>query len=163
MTIRSTALSLLAAGTAGIALMAGGTVAASASSTPGLLTLTRYYSGAKHWSTTGSAPGGNYESELKVAILAKQEPGAVPLYGCMAGHAPLDQFLSLNQSCEGSKNAFLRVEGYLYSSPVPGFTRPIYRCHWAKAQSHFFSLKSTCESTGSNPVKSDFKLGYVKG
>ncbi|MEV0622991.1 hypothetical protein AB0I81_57405 [Nonomuraea sp. NPDC050404] len=169
MTIRRAAVSVVAGCAAGIALVAGGAGAAQAgaateaAAAPGMLTLTRYYNGAKHWSTTGEEPGGAYESELKVAILAEKEAGSVPLYACLAGHAPMDQFLSLNAGCEGVKNASLGLQGYVYSSPAPGFTRPIYRCHWAKSQSHFFSLKADCESTGANPVKSDFKLGYVKG
>ncbi|SDM24936.1 hypothetical protein [Nonomuraea jiangxiensis] len=175
MTIRRTATSVMAGCAATLALISTGvgtaearvaketaTVSSAATSSVELASLTRYYNGSKHWSTTGTAPGGKYAVEGKVAILATQAEGSVPIYSCLAGHAPLDQFLSHHRSCEGDRNAFLRLEGYVYSSPVPGFTQPIYRCHWGKSQSHFFSVASDCESTGANPIKSEFRLGYVK-
>ncbi|MEO3889350.1 hypothetical protein [Nonomuraea sp. B5E05] len=137
-------------------------VAQAATSAPAA-NLVRYYNGAKHWSTTGEAPGGRYKAEGAVTILAKPAPGTVPLYSCMAGHAKLDQFLSLHRRCEGDANSFLRLEGHLYAQPTAGFTRPIYRCHWVAANSHFFSLKSDCEATATTRVTAEHRLGYVRG
>ncbi|MEV0828708.1 hypothetical protein [Nonomuraea rubra] len=125
--------------------------------------LVRYYNGAKHWSTTGEAPGGKYRPEGRVAILANRAPGTIPLYGCMAGHARLDQFLSLRRDCEGDNNSYLRLEGYLHAKPTAGFTRPIYRCHWAAADSHFYSIKADCENTPTTKVTAEGRLGYVRG
>jgi hypothetical protein len=125
--------------------------------------LVRYWSGAKHWSTTGEAPGGKYRAEGAVKVLARPAAGAVPIYGCMAGHAKLDQFLSLRRDCEGENNGYLRLEGYVYTRPTGAFKLAIYRCHWAKAQSHFYSIKADCESTPTTRVTAEGRIGYVQG
>ncbi|MEV0613716.1 hypothetical protein AB0I81_10375 [Nonomuraea sp. NPDC050404] len=156
MIIRRAAAALLAGCAATL------TLAAPAQAAPPTVDLVRYYNGAKHWSTTGEVPGG-YKREGAVTILAVPAKGAVPIYGCMAGYTKGDQFLSHKSDCGRDGHTVLRREGFVYAGPRPGFTRPIYRCYWPKAQSHFFSIAADCENTATTKVNAEFRIGYVKG
>ncbi|MEV0386569.1 hypothetical protein [Nonomuraea sp. NPDC050643] len=132
--------------------------------TTGTVDLVRYYNSpaSKHYSTTGQVPGG-YKREGAVTILAQPVRGAIPIYGCMAGGARNDQYISLHRNCEGAQNTFIKLEGYLYANPTGRFTRPIYRCYWAQAQSHFYSIKADCETTATTKVTAEGRMGYVLG
>ncbi|HEX4812842.1 MAG TPA: hypothetical protein VFV66_08830, partial [Nonomuraea sp.] len=126
----------------------------------GVVQLVRYFGGERHWSTTGPAPGASYRVEGKVPILAESRPGTLAIYGCLAAQAPLDQFLSADRNCEGTRNVFLRTEGYVYKQAAPG-RKAIYRCYVVAHKSHFFSVKPNCESTPGNPVRAEFRIGYT--
>ena len=98
-----------------------------------------------------------------MTISAQPAPGTIPIYGCMAGGAKNDQYISLHRNCEGAQNTFIKLEGYLYANPTGRFTRPIYRCYWAKAQSHFYSIRADCENTATTKVTAEGRMGYVLG
>jgi len=128
--------------------------------------LVRYYDGLKHWSTTGQKPNAKYREEGRVPILAAPAAGSRPIYSCMNGAVPRDQFLTAASDCGNSANAsgnhvLLKLEGYLYTRPAEG-RRPIYRCYVPHVKSHFFSVKSDCESNPpTSPVNAEYVLGYI--
>ncbi|TDD02053.1 hypothetical protein E1292_24405 [Nonomuraea deserti] len=128
--------------------------------------LVRYFDGLKHYVTSGARPGPKYREEGRVPILSRKEPGTRAIYGCLAGNATRDQFLTGAADCENSVNPSakrhikLRTEGYLFTSPGPN-RRALYRCYVPHTQSHFVSLKSDCESNPpTSKVNKEFVLGY---
>ncbi|MFF4625394.1 hypothetical protein [Nonomuraea jabiensis] len=132
---------------------------------PRTVPLVRYFDGLKHYVTSGARPGPNYREEGRFPILTANVPGTRAIYGCMAGQAPRDQFLSATANCENSvagakKNTALRQEGFLYKSPGAG-RRPLYRCYVPHTKSHFVSVRSDCESNPpTSKVNVEFILGY---
>ncbi|HEX4812348.1 MAG TPA: hypothetical protein VFV66_06305 [Nonomuraea sp.] len=140
--------------------------AAAATGTSVGVPLVRYFDGLKHWSTTGQKPNAKYREEGRVPILTTPAEGTRPIYSCMSGTQARDQFLAHSPDCENrvsstGNNVVLRLEGYLYARPA-GNRKPIYRCYVPHTRSHFFSLKSSCESNPpKSTVKSEFVLGYL--
>jgi hypothetical protein len=132
---------------------------------PRAVPLVRYFDGLKHYVTSGARPGPKYREEGRVPILTSKVPGTRAIYGCLAGHAPRDQFLSAAADCENSvskakNNKFLRHEGFLYTSPAAG-RRPLYRCYVPHTKSHFVSVRADCESKPpTSKVNAEFILGY---
>ncbi|MEV0306693.1 hypothetical protein [Nonomuraea fuscirosea] len=154
-------------GTLAAAIVAAGSVVstAHAEAGPRSIPLVRYFDGLKHYVTSGPRPGPNYREEGRFPILTRNTPGTRAIYGCLAGHAPRDQFLSATADCENrpgnaGKNTLLRREGFLYTSPGAG-RRPLYRCYVPHTKSHFVSVHSDCESKPpTSKVNAEFVLGY---
>ncbi|MFG1946336.1 hypothetical protein [Nonomuraea sp. NPDC048826] len=153
---------------AGLVTSGSGIAAAQAEavqSAPRTVPLVRYFDGLKHYVTSGARPGVKYREEGRVPILTSPVPGTRAIYGCLAGHAPRDQFLSADAGCENSVsgakgNTLLRREGFLYKTPGPG-RRALYRCYVPHTKSHFVSVRSDCESKPpTSKVNAEFVLGY---
>jgi hypothetical protein len=116
------------------------------------LPFARYFApGVGHWVTTGAVTAGYQYETVEGFLWSAQKNGTIPLYGCLAGAT--DHFISAQQNCEGQ--TFLRLEGYIYSSPVQSPpTEPLYRCY--TGVDHFVSTNPTCEGQRTEGV-----LGYA--
>ncbi|GAA3573099.1 hypothetical protein GCM10022419_062540 [Nonomuraea rosea] len=150
---------------AAIVTAGAGISAAHAETGPQAVPLVRYFDGLQHYVTSGARPGPKYREEGRVPILTSNLPGTRAIYGCLAGNARRDQFLTGESDCENSvssskNNTFLRREGFLYKSPGAG-RRALYRCYVPHTQSHFVSVRSDCESNPpASKVNAEFILGY---
>ncbi|MEU5877512.1 cutinase family protein [Spirillospora sp. NPDC047279] len=119
-------------------------------------TLTRYFNGKDHHTTTGRVPAG-YRPEWVFGTLAQTAvSGTQALYACRMND---DTFTSVTDTCENQTK--IGRLGYIYKTPPQG--RPaaaIYRCTVKTAGpnlgEHFESLSETCEGH-----TKEFRLGYV--
>ncbi|EEP70087.1 peptidase S8 and S53 subtilisin kexin sedolisin [Micromonospora sp. ATCC 39149] len=112
----------------------------SAPPAPGTATLTRYWSGRDHVSST-THPGSGYQAEGSLGkVHTSQVAGTHPLYQCQVGS---DRFTSPAATCEG--RTFLGLIGYAYGSPPAAPHQLVYRCMVRGNGEHFDSAASNCE------------------
>lgn len=117
----------------------------------------RYYNGKRHEVTTGP-PDPGYAKEGQWYLLAGEQPGTIPIYGCRNGALLVDQFISRDSNCESFSNAITQTEGWIYTSPPAVPSTPLYRCHIAGLGDHFVSIESGCEAAG---IVDEGLLGYA--
>ncbi len=124
------------------------------------LVLTRYLkSGGFHFSGTSRVPapaGFQAEANSLGKLLAKEEPGAMPLYACRVNGSE-DHMTSVSSGCEGQTPLSATPVGYIFKSkPDDVSTLPLYRCLFKGT--HFDSLDSKCEG-----YTQEWQFGWVVG